>query len=71
MEGKTKEQFVERHNALEERQAALQKEFVDLKKAKADKSKIDEVLNHLKEGKEELAALVQESCPLIFNRCFT
>jgi methionyl-tRNA synthetase len=45
---------------LEEGQVTYQKQFVELKKAKADKAKIDEVLNHLKEGKEKIAALQKE-----------
>jgi hypothetical protein len=55
---KTKEQFAEDLKVLEDGQTAFQKEFVELKKAKADKAQIDEVLNRLKDGKERIAALV-------------
>jgi methionyl-tRNA synthetase len=57
---KTKEQFAEDLKVLEDGQAVFQKEFVELKKAKADKAKIDEVLNRLKDGKEKIAALQKE-----------
>jgi hypothetical protein len=65
---KTKEQFAEDLKVLEDGQAVFQKEFVELKKAKADKAKIDEVLNRLKDGKEKIAALVRGllrfNCPI-------
>lgn len=66
---KTKEQFAEDLKVLEDGQAVFQKEFVELKKAKADKAKIDEVLNRLKDGKEKIAALVRGllrfKCPIL------